>query len=294
MTAADYDCAGNICIVTGAGAGLGRAMATGLAAAGAHVVAVDIDETALESTAGRNGGFAGSFNPQVTDLRERAQCEAAVARAVADFGRIDMLVNCAGLNMVLFSKDFLTEMVKFWTVDPDKWQALYDVNLRGAFLMARAAAPHMIDRKWGRIVNITTSFSTMMREGNTPYGQAKAALEASSACWADDLEGTGVTCNVLIPGGAADTGMIPEHAPVDRTKLVRPEAMVAPIRFLASKASDGITKQRFIARDWDEARPLEQNLKAAMSPAAWPELAGAASPGAPVRGSVASQQSTER
>lgn len=148
----------------------------------------------------------------------------------------------------------------------------------------------MIDNKWGRIINVTTSFSTMIREGNTPYGQAKAALEASTHCWGEDLEGTGVTCNVLIPGGAADTTMIPDHAPVDRSKLVAPDAMGPPVCFLASEASNGVNKKRLVARGWSQSASVEDNLKTCMSPAAWPDLAAGASPGAPVRGSVAGMQ----
>lgn len=289
---ADYSPAGKSCIVTGAGAGLGRAMALALAAAGANVIAADVNEAEAQKTvaAAQAAGSAGKMIAHATDVRDVAQCEAAVNRAISEFGRLDVLVNCAGLNMVIFSKDFLTDLVRFWTVDPDKWQMLYDVNVRGPFLMARAAAPHMIANKWGRIVNVTTSYSTMIREGNTPYGQAKAALEAGTHCWGEDLEGTGVTCNVLIPGGAADTTMIPDHAPVDRSKLVAPEAMGPPICFLASDASGGINKMRLVARGWKEGAALEDNLAACMAPAAWPSLAAGASPGAPVRGSVASMQ----
>lgn len=282
------DPAGKACLVTGAGAGLGRAMALGLAQAGAHVIAADVDEAAAQATAqdAQAKGALGHIMAQRMDVRDAAQCEAGVARTIAGFGAIDVLVNCAGLNMAIFSKDFLTEMVRFWSVDPVKWQMLYDVNVRGPFLLARAAAPHMIARKWGRIINVTTSYSTMMREGNTPYGQAKAAMEAASACWAEDLAGTGVTCNVLIPGGAADTAMIPAHAPIDRAKLVAPSAMTPPLCFLASPASDGINGQRFLARNWKMDASMEENLRNAMTPAAWPDLASGASPGAPVRGSV--------
>ncbi len=282
---ADAGPAGKICIVTGVGAGLGRAMALGLAGQGAIVVGCDIDLASAQKTV-QDATGPGRIVARKTDIRERADCESAVAATLAQFGRLDVLVNCAGLNMVLFSKDFLTDLVRFWNVDPDKWQLLYDVNLRGPFLLAHAAAPHMIAQKWGRIVNVTTSFSTMMREGNTPYGQAKAALEAASASWAEDLAGTGVTCNVLIPGGAADTAMIPDHAPVDRAKLVKPEAMAAPVCYLASDAAGDLTGKRIVARYWDAEAPLADNLARAVAPAAWPDLAAGASPGAPTRGSV--------
>jgi len=138
--------------------------------------------------------------------------------------------------------------------------------------MACAAVPHLIARRWGRIVNVTTSLDSMMRGGNMPYGQAKAAVEGASASWAEDLAGTGVTVNVLIPGGAADTTMIPDHAPFERCLLNPPSVMVAPVCWLASDASDGVTGRRFIGRDWDPALPDAEAAEAAGAPAAWAAL----------------------
>ncbi len=178
-------------------------------------------------------------------------------------------------------RDFMVNRLNFWDADPDAWQRLIDVNVRGTFLMARAAAPHLIAQGWGRIVNVTTSFNTMMRGGNMPYGQSKAALEAATASWADDLKDTGVTANVLVPGGAADTPMVPVESAYDRSKLNPPSVMVAPIRWLASAASDGVNGRRFIGRDWDPSLPDEEAAANAGAPAAWPDLASSASVGQP-------------
>jgi 3-oxoacyl-[acyl-carrier protein] reductase len=267
---------GKTCLITGAGTGLARAMALGLAQAGAQVLAADIDETGLTETAGMAQGAPGQIVAHVLDVREQTQCEAAVARAIADFGHLDMLVNCAGLGPVYMKRNFIEEPLRFWDADPDRWWNMIAVNLRGPFLLSRAAAPHMIARKWGRIVNITTSFSTMMRGGNMPYGQTKSGLEAGTASWADDLAGTGVTANVLIPGGAADTGMIPQDSMPDRSKLVPPSAMVAPILYLAGAQSDGVTGKRFVAQSFDPLHPLAEP---GCAPAAWPGLAAGASKG---------------
>ena len=79
-------------------------------------------------------------------------------------------------------------------------------NVNGPFLMARAAAPHMMRQRWGRIVNISINHETMRRAGFSPYGPSKAALESETIIWAQDLDGTGVTVNALLPGGATDTG----------------------------------------------------------------------------------------
>ena len=138
-----------------------------------------------------------------------------------------------------------TKSLKFWESDPDVWREIIVTNVNGTFLMARAATPHMVAAGWGRIVNITTSLPTMQRRQNSPYGVSKAAIEAETLIWAKDLEGTGVTVNSLIPGGAADTDFVhmssrKELAAVGRT-LLPPSVMVAPIVWLASPLSDGVT-----------------------------------------------------
>ena len=267
---------GKVCLLTGAGTGLARAMALGLARAGARVLAVDIDAAGLAETRAMAEGAPGEFLVHTADVRDAAQCEAAVAQAIASFGQIDVLVNCAGLGPIYMRRNFVADPLPFWEADPERWWTMVAVNLRGPFLLARAAAPHMIARGWGRIVNVTTSFSTMIRSGNMPYGQTKAALEAGSASWAADLAGTGVTVNVLIPGGAADTGMIPAEAMPDRSKLVSPQAMVPPVCYLASSSSDGVTGKRIVAQFFDPAAPLSAP---GCAPAAWPELAAGASRG---------------
>ena len=91
----------------------------------------------------------------------------------------------------------------------------------GAFLMTRAAVPRMVEQGWGRVVNVTTSFFTMLNEGFAPYGPAKAALEAASAIWAKEFRDTGVSVNVLIPGGPTDTRMVPRLGAV-RAQRVDP------------------------------------------------------------------------
>jgi len=123
--------------------------------------------------------------------------------------------------------------------------------------MARAATPHMVRAGWGRIVNISMNRSTMRRAGFSPYGPSKAALESETAIWAQDLAGTGVTVNALLPGGATLTGMIPAGFPESlRGKLLDPAIMVPPLLWLASSAADAIYGRRVIANQWDDGNPL--------------------------------------
>ena len=170
--------------------------------------------------------------PICRDLRDPDGCAAVVDEALSTFGEVHAVVNNAGIGMATIRENFWADNVKFWDVPTDKWQAVFDLNVKAPFMLAKAAVPHMIAGGWGRIVNVTTSLDTMIRPSWTPYGPSKAALEASSANWAGDLEGTGVTVNVLIPGGPADTPFVPLASQPDRSRLVRPERMAAPILWL--------------------------------------------------------------
>lgn len=272
---------GKSVIVTGAGSGLGQAMTLGLAAAGADVLALDIVKSRASETArhAREGKCSGKVVAHGCDVRSEEACADAVEAAKSKLGGLTGVVNCAGLGMNYLRPDFHARPLRFWEADPKRWQDIIDVNIRGPFLLARAAAPHFIAAKWGRIVNVTTSFNTMMRGANMPYGQTKAALEAASAAWAQELEGSGVTVNVLVPGGAADTPMIPKETTYDRKKLVKPTVMVAPICWLMSSASDGVTGRRFVGQLWDPKATWQEASARAGAPAAWPELAAQAAAG---------------
>jgi NAD(P)-dependent dehydrogenase (short-subunit alcohol dehydrogenase family) len=134
----------------------------------------------------------------------------------------------------------------------------------------------MIERGWGRIITVTTSFDTMLAAGLSAYGASKAALEASCASFAKDLDGTGVTVNILVPGGPTDTpGFFPPGMPRPPI-LLDPEIMRVPVVWLASSQSDGITGSRFVARDWDLSLPPAEAAARVRAPAAWPTLAQAA------------------
>ena len=252
--------AGKVCIVTGGSRGLGRAMTLALTKAGAKVVApshipddIPIIETEVAKTKGNSGGEVFAM---ATDLRSADQCANVIKVALMKFGTIDMIVNNAGLGMRPFSENFMTKRTKFWEADIGQVQTTFDTNIMGPFHMATLAVPHMIKKKWGRIVNVTTSIGTMQRNGFFPYGPSKAALEAASNIWAEDLADTGVTCNVLIPGRAADTAIMPERwrkfgSHHSGKEPADPAIMGPPILWLASSDSNKITGQRFEADKWD-------------------------------------------
>ena len=128
----------------------------------------------------------------------------------------------------------------------------------------------MAAQKWGRIIGVTTSLDTMYRKGMVPYGQTKAAHEAFVGAIAEELQGTGVTANVLVPGGAANTRMTASFGAAQE-KLIRPDVMVKPLLWLASRASDGVTGRRFIGALWDEHLPPAAAAEKCSAPAAWPQ-----------------------
>ena len=263
---------GRVAIVTGAGRGLGRAMALGLARAGVRVVATAARELAeIEAVAAE--GAAGRILPLRADVTRPADAQHLVAATLERFGRLDILVNNAGRGMKYVSETFMTQPTRFWEVEPETWRMVIDTNVNGPFLMTRAAVPPMLRAGWGRIVNISMNHSTMCRAGFSPYGPSKAALESETIIWAQDLHGTGVTVNALLPGGPTLTGMIPDTMPASfRSTLLDPAIMVPPLLWLISSAADALSGCRVTANRWEDGTPL-----AAVESAGWHD----ATPGQP-------------
>ena len=260
-------------IVTGGARGLGRAMTVALARSGIGVGVAELassrpllDELMAHAKA---EGFADRILPLQCDVTRFADCERAVAAVIAHFGQINGVVNNAGVGMQDIGNVLVGARKKFHEVDAEAWRVAIDVNVNGPFNMAKAVAPTLVGQGWGRIVNIETSTATMTMQGFSPYGPSKAALEAATVIWSKDLDGTGVTVNALAPGGAANTRMIPASEPVDRSALVQPEAMQAPIVWLMSKPSDGVNGRRIIAKEWDAARLAKTSADKIGVPAGW-------------------------
>jgi len=261
---------GKVAIVTGGGRGLGREMVLGLAGQDARVVATAAREVAeVEAVAGESAN--GRVFPMIADVAREEDCARVVALARDRFGGLDILVNNAGRGMKYVSENFMTEPAHFWEIAPHVWRMVIETNVNGPFLMARAAAPTMIAAGRGRIVNISMNHATMRRRGFSPYGPSKAALESETVIWAQDLDGTGVTVNALLPGGATATGMIPKGFPREaRSSLLHPAIIVPPLLWLASEASDGVTGRRLDASRWSGELPEAEAAMVALDGAGWP------------------------
>ncbi|MFM2130173.1 MAG: hypothetical protein RL477_1719 [Pseudomonadota bacterium] len=268
--------AGKFAIVTGAGRGMGRAMALAFARAGAAGVCVtsgsspdEIRATAgeIDAIAGRKGAGLGL----TADVRDQAACDEAVARAVAAFGGLHILVNNAGLGM---RNVCAGARGPFWDCDSAGWDRLIAVNVNGPFHMARPAVAHMLKAGWGRIVNVSKSVDSMHEKRNSPYGPSKAALEAMTICWAQDLHGTGVTVNAILPGGLTNTTFSRPSAIENARKTGKPfyePEDIAPLAVaLASEASAKYSGCRFTARGWKDGLPVEQAIEACRAPAIFP------------------------
>jgi 3-oxoacyl-[acyl-carrier protein] reductase len=249
----DIDLKGRVAIVTGASRGMGREMAESLIEAGGRVAlltpeAEELTETVAEITARVGEGKAIALPYDIADY---AQCEQAVAETLAAFGELHGVVNNAALGQLnVIAPGAEDTNCKFFEPDPERWAQVIRVNVLGVYHMCRAAVGHLIDQGWGRFVNVTTSIGTMQRSGNSPYGPSKGAIESETLIFAKDLEGTGVTCNSLIPGGAARTKFVPEAYYTSRD-LVDPAVMRTPIVWLFSDMSNDVTGARFVANRWD-------------------------------------------
>src|SRR5712672_2210704 len=265
-----------VAIVTGGLRGLGRAMALGLARAGHNVVAVghieaDVAEIGAATV---SSNFAGQVLPLVADLRLPADCDRVVAMARERFGGLHILVNNAGLTFTTIdpARFRRSEPQKFWQVSDDVVRAVIETNYIAADQMARRVAPHMVEQGWGRIVNVTTRLDTMNRPHTSPYGASKAALEMATEVWAKEVEGTGLTINIVNPGAGANTpGMAEEMRAMSRegraARLVEPDEMVPPLLYVVSREADRINGMRFDANAWDVALPPAEAARHAGRPA---------------------------
>jgi gluconate 5-dehydrogenase len=239
-------------LVTGGTSGLGRAMAAALAGAGAAVVVTGRSESRARAVAAELGGDASGL---AMDVRSPDAVAAGVEAAWSRLRGIDVLVNNAGIGMLTVNPRFLDEPQPFWDVEPDGFRAVLETKVTGCFLVAREVVPRMLGAGGGRVVNISMNRETMVRAGFVPYGPAGAGVEALSRVMAADLAGSPVTVNVLLPGGATATGMVPDDVGPDmRSRLLDPAIMGPPVVWLASDAAAAVHDERIVATEFEAWR----------------------------------------
>jgi gluconate 5-dehydrogenase len=222
-------------------------MASALATAGATV--------ALTGRSGERARAVAAGLPNAVGVELDVRDESSVARAVDEtwsrLGGIDMLVNNAGIGMRTVNARFMTHPQGFWEVPVGGFRAVIETNLTGYFMVAREVTPRMLAAGAGRIVNISVSHSTMQRAGFVPYGPSRAGSEALSRIMAADLRDTGITVNLLLPGGATVTGMLPPDAVPDGQAFLEPAVMGPPIVWLASDDAAAVHDERIVAAEFE-------------------------------------------
>jgi NAD(P)-dependent dehydrogenase (short-subunit alcohol dehydrogenase family) len=260
------DLSGKRVLLTGGAGGLGVPMAAALARLGADVMLTALEEDALRLAVQQCAG-SGKFETVAADMREAHAVDQIVSAANDRLGGVDVLINNAGLGPGAIRPDFWNDKIRFWERNIN-YQHFTQVNFLAPARLAAMLVPEMIAAGWGRIINVTTSLPTMFGRGCSPYGPTKAALEALTGVQAADLAGTGVCANVLIPGGPADTPMVPAEAARDR-KLLDRNIMAPVVCWLASTQSDGVTGRRFLAAKWNSALAAEVAAEQASEPVGW-------------------------
>jgi len=265
-----------VAIVTGGLRGLGRAMALGLARAGHRVAAIGHIESDIPelNAAAAERQLRDRVWPLVADLRQPEECDRIVAETRSRFGSLDILVNNAGLTFTYIDPARFRRptIQRFWEVPDEIVENVIVTNYLAGDRLSRRVAPAMVAQGWGRIVNVTTKLDTMNRVGTHPYGASKAALEMATEVWAKDVEGTGLTINIVNPGAGANTpGMADEMRQMSRegraARLVEPEEMVPPLLYVVSREADRVNGMRFDANAWDAALAPAEAARIAGRPA---------------------------
>jgi NAD(P)-dependent dehydrogenase (short-subunit alcohol dehydrogenase family) len=182
--------ADKVCLITGAGSGIGRASALLFAAEGAAVAVADIDLAAAEETSARIAARGGTSRAYEVDVTDPASCEALAAAVVADLGRIDVLFNNAGIAGVGLLHETSVEL----------WDRVIAVNVRGVFLVARAVLPHMIEAGRGSIVNMSSCIAEIGLANRASYAASKGAVLSLTRQMQADYARNGIRVNALLPG----------------------------------------------------------------------------------------------
>jgi gluconate 5-dehydrogenase len=224
-------------------------MTVALVEAGARVVLTGRDRARAQAVAREIGASVIGIE---LDVRDEASVQAAVDQSYELLGGVDVLVDNAGIGMRTVNPRFLTDPQPFWHVSPSGFRDVLETKVTGTFLVTRAVVPRMLTAGGGRIVVISMNEQTMTRQGFVPYGPSGAAVEALARVMAADLEGTAVSLNILLPGGATATGMIPDEMAAERrAKLLDPVIMGPAIVWLASDDANGVHNERIVATEFE-------------------------------------------
>jgi gluconate 5-dehydrogenase len=241
-----FDLSGKVALVTGTSRGLGQYFARALAKAGADLAITSRHKDSLSAFAEEIHVLGRQTFSTELDVRDHASIQNAITAVEDNFGKIDILVNNAGCNIRKAALD----------VTWDDWNTILETNLRGSFFVAQAAARGMVERGYGRIINIGSVTSVSGFAGLAPYGASRGGIKQLTMSLADDWGRHGVTVNCLAPGwfktqqnrvlyeNAAWVEYISDRIPIKRPGL--PDDLDGAVVFLASESSRYITGQTLL------------------------------------------------
>ena len=236
-----FDLSGRVALVTGGSKGLGKAMASGLAEAGADIIISSRHEDELQAAAATIGaGLEVRVKYVVADMSRRSEASRLAALAIEAMGKVDILINNAGTN----------KPQPIDQIDDALWNELLELNLSSCMALTRAVAPGMKERKWGRVIHISSIMGHSSAAGRNAYSATKAALLGLARASANDLGPFGITVNCIAPGPFLTdlpVSLLSQEQRDDfarRTALGRwgqPEELIGPALLLASDAGSYIT-----------------------------------------------------
>ncbi len=232
---------GKVAVVTGGSRGFGKAIAIGLAEAGASVVVASRTKADLDAVAEEINGKGGKALAVACDMLDRASIEKLAEETISAFGKVDILVNNAGQGW----------NVPFLNLTEEQWDSIISVNLKGYFLCTQILGKHMFKAKAGRVINISSAMGTYPLPFLVPYAASKGGINAMTKSLAQEWATRGITVNSIAPSyfatdinkGAMEdkaiTGLIMSKTPVARWGQV--EELVGLVIYLASDASSFMT-----------------------------------------------------
>jgi len=233
-----------VALVTGGGQGIGAGIARRLASDGFAVAVADIAAESARATAEEIDASGGRAMAVCVDVTDAASVSAAIEAVRATLGAVDVLVNNAGV----------VRIGSFLRMDEDDWDAVMDVNVKGVFLVTRAVAPSMVQRRHGRIVNLASIVAYRVFGPYAAYHASKAAVVGLTQAFAMELAGKGVTVNAVAPGiietpildalGSQDRRMQPSAIPAGR--LGEPADIAGCVSFLASADASYVTGETIV------------------------------------------------
>ena len=243
---------GKIALITGAGRGIGKALAIGFARAGAHVVLVSRTLTEIEATARESEAFGNEALVVRADVSQPNDVRRMAEVVTHRFGRLDILINNAALRMNQLG-DRSSYYIPFVNLTLEDWDSAINVNLRGPFLCIKECLPLLRDRASGSIINISAGAGKKGIAGRVPYCASKFGVEALTQCLALEFQSYNIAVNSLSPGMHSiltDPEKLIQLKDNPGLVYLRPEIMVPPALFLARQNGLGVTGQHLEATEW--------------------------------------------